>query len=78
MGRGLFDAVTEALGLGIPPSEILDLARGSTATWVWELRVKQEVITQGGTLNYPEWVEQLQELREEMDEVLHPRVAAYA
>ena len=78
VGRGLFDAVTEALGLGIPPSEILALARGSTATWVWELRVKEAVISQGGTLNYPEWVDQLAELRDEMDEITRPPAAAYA
>jgi len=78
VGRDLFGAVTEALGEGIPPGEVLGLARGCMATWVWELRIKQAVIEIGGTARYPEWTEQLEELREEMDDILHPRAAAYA
>lgn len=77
VGRDLFGAVTEALGEGIPPGEVLGMARGCMATWVWELRIKQAVIGIGGTARYPEWSEQLEELREEMDDILRPQAAAY-
>lgn len=78
VGRDLFGAVTEALAVGIPPGEIIRMAQGCMATWVWELRIKEAVIVQDGTLNHPEWVEQLNELREEMADILSPQLAAYA
>lgn len=78
VGRDLFGAVTEALAVGIPPGEIVRMAQGCMATWVWELRIKEAVIAQDGTLNHPEWVEQLDELREEMADILSPQLAAYA
>lgn len=70
LGAELFSAVEAALREGIPPGEITRSAQGCMATWVWEAVVKTKVITQGGTLNYPDWAAQLHEVETDLFEIL--------
>ena len=76
LGTELFAALETAMREGIPPGDLVKMARGCIATWVWEAAVKEAVITQGGTANYPEWVAQLDEIREELQQIRGERLTA--
>lgn len=68
VGSGVFGALVAAMELGISPSECIRLADGMISTWEWELRLKARIVSQGGTERYPEWADQVAELREELME----------
>lgn len=69
LGTELFAALEAAMREGIPPGELVNMASGCLATWVWEATIKDAVISQGGTANYPDWVAQLDDIRQEMQEI---------
>lgn len=69
LGSELFPALCSAMREGIPPGDLVKLSKGCLATWVWEAAVKEAVISQGGTANYPDWVAQLDEIRDELEEI---------
>lgn len=66
VGREVFDALTEAMQLGISPGECVRLLDGCRKSWEYELRLKARIVSAGGTETYPEWADQVQELREEL------------
>lgn len=76
LGTELFAALDAAMREGIPPGDLVKMAKGCIATWVWEAAVKEAVITQGGTANYPEWTDQLNEIREELQQIRGERLTA--
>ena len=69
VGSETFAALVSAMQEGIPPGDLVRMADGCLATWVWEAAIKEAVIEAGGTAAYPEWADQLDDLREEMQAI---------